>query len=44
MSVDAEIVERTQRLGLPTLQAQPPEPTVNEDDVWQSIGEKPILL
>ena len=44
--LEAEIAERTQRLGLPTMQPQPPQPApaVNEDDVWQPIGEKPIRL
>ena len=44
--LEAEIAERTRRLGLPMLQAQPsePAPTVNEDDVWQPIGEKPLHL
>ncbi len=44
--LEAEINDRTQRLGLPTMQAQTTEsaPAVNEDDVWQPIGDKPILL
>ena len=42
--LEAEIAERTQRLGLPTMQAQPTAPTLMEDDVWQPIGEKPIRL
>jgi len=45
-ALESEIAERTQRLGLPTMQAQATEPALanNEDDVWQPIGEKPILL
>lgn len=44
--LEAEVSERTQRLGLPTMQPQPTEPAraINEDDVWQPIGDKPILL
>ena len=44
--LEAEITERTQRLGLPTMQPQPPQPApaVAEDDVWQPIGDKSILL
>lgn len=44
--LESEIATRTQRLGLPTMQPQPIDslPTVNEDDVWQPIGDNPVLL
>jgi hypothetical protein len=41
--LEAEIAERTNRLGLPTLQAQPP-PAMHDDDVWQSAEAGPIRL
>jgi hypothetical protein len=45
-ALEAEIAERTQRLGLPTRPAQPtaPTPLVIEDDVWQSVDDTRILL
>lgn len=44
--LEAEITQRLQQLGLPTMQALPLESVqpVSEDDVWQPIGAKPIHL
>lgn len=42
--LEEEIAQRTQQLGLPSMQAPKAEPAVHTNDVWQPITEKPILM